>query len=122
MATFSQAKALSDLLLVEVAAGWTKEKGTLLGGVDYPLGCVLAKVSGKYQALDLAGTGAVKKAAAVLGERIDATAGDKPGVVIARGATLVLNELVWPAGITEAQMTTALSELEAFGIVARAAL
>jgi len=122
MATFNQPKDLGDLLLVEVSPGWTKDKATLLGGTDYPLGQVLAKVSGKYQTLDLAGTGAAKKAAAVLGEHVDATAGDKPGVVIARGAVVALAELAWPAGITEAQKVTAQDELAALGIVARTAL
>ncbi|UZE21846.1 head decoration protein [Pseudomonas sp. B21-056] len=122
MATFNQPKDLGDLLLVEVSPGWTKEKATLLAGTDYPLGQVLAKVSGKYQVLDPAGADGAEKAAAVLGEPVDATAGDKPGVVIARGAVVALAELAWPAGITEPQKTTALDELNALGIVARAAL
>lgn len=122
MAIFIQPKDLGDLLLVEVAPGWTKQKATLLGGANYAFGQVLAKVAGKYQVLDLAATGAAKKAAAVLGEQIGATAGDTPGVVIARGAVVAINELVWPEGITEAQKTTALDELNALGVVARAAL
>ncbi|MCV4272300.1 head decoration protein [Pseudomonas capsici] len=122
MATSKPAKQVGDLLLVEVAAGWTKEKITLLAGAIYPFGSVLAKVSGKYQVLDPTGTGAAKKAVAVLTEHVDATTGDAPGVVIARGGVLDLNELTWPAGITDAQKSTALEELIAVGIVARAAL
>lgn len=122
MATFTQPKDPGDLLLVEVCPGWTKEKVTLLGGANYSFGQVLAKVSGKYQVLDLAGTGAAKKSAAVLIEAVDATGGDQPGLVIARGATVDLAELVWPEGITEAQKATALDELNALGIVARTAL
>ncbi|MNG31472.1 hypothetical protein D3C84_1172860 [compost metagenome] len=53
---------------------------------------------------------------------MDATASDQPGVVISRGAVLDLAELAWPEGITEAQKATALDELTALGIVARAAL
>ncbi|WP_372437368.1 head decoration protein [Pseudomonas chlororaphis subsp. aureofaciens] len=122
MATFNQPKDPGDLLLVEVCPGWTKDKGTLLGGVHYAFGQVLAKVSGKYQVVDFAGTGAAKKSAAVLIEAVDATAGDQPGVVISRGAVLDLAELAWPEGVTEAQKATALDELNALGIVARAAL
>lgn len=122
MATSTPAKQVGDLLLVEVAVGWTKEKITLLAGTVYPFGSVLAKVSGKYQVLDPAGATAAKKSVAVLTELVDATTGDAPGVVIARGAVLDLNELTWPAGITDAQKTTALDELAALGIVARAAL
>lgn len=122
MATFTQPKDPGDLLLVEVCPGWTKDKVTLLGGVHYAFGQVLAKVSGKYQVVDLAGTGAAKKSAAVLIEAVDATASDQPGVVISRGAVVDLAELAWPVGITEAQKATALDELNALGIVARAAL
>ncbi|OLF53796.1 head decoration protein [Pseudomonas chlororaphis] len=122
MATFTQPKDPGDLLLVEVCAGWTKDKVTLLGGPNYLFGQVLAKVSGKYQVLDLAGTGAAKKSAAILLEAVDATAGDQPGLVISRGATVDLAELAWPAGITEPQKATALDELNALGIVARTAL
>jgi hypothetical protein len=122
MATFKQPKDLGDLLLVEVRPGWTKEKATLLAGTDYPFGQVLAKVAGKYQVLDPAGADGAEKAAAVLGEPVDATAADKPGVVIARGAVVAQAELTWPAGVTEDQKTAALDELNALGIVARAAL
>lgn len=122
MPTYTPKKTLGDLLLVEVAPGWTKEKATLLAGTDYPLGTVLSKLAGKYQALDPAAVDGTEKAVAVLGERVDATAADAPGVVIARGATLEQTELVWPAGITEPQKATALDQLNALGIVARAAL
>lgn len=122
MATYIPPKKLGDLLLVEVAPGWTKEKGTLLAGSAYAFGQVLAKVAGKYQVLDPAGAAAAKKAVAVLGEAVDATEGDKPGVAIARGAVVELTELVWPAGITELQKATALDELTAQGIVPRASL
>jgi hypothetical protein len=122
MATFNQPKDLGDLLLVQVSPGWTKDHITLQGGAVYALGQVLAKVDNKYQTLDPAGTGPAQKAAAVLAEHIDATTGDKPGVVIARGAVLALAELTWPAGITEPQKAQALDELNAQGIVSRATL
>jgi hypothetical protein len=122
MATFNQPKDLGDLLLVQVSPGWTKDRITLLGGTDYALGQVLANVAGKYQAFDPAGTGSAKKAVAVLAERTDATTGDTPAVVIARGAVLALSELVWPPGITEPQKAAALDDLNTQGIVARATL
>lgn len=122
MPTYTPPKTLGDLLLVEVAPGWTKEKGLLLLGANYPLGTVLAKVNGKYQVPDLAGAGAAKKAVAVLAENVDATAADAAGVVIARGAVVESTELLWPAGATDPQKVTALDELNALGIVARAAL
>lgn len=122
VATFNQPKDLGDLLLVQVSPGWSKDRVTLLGGSDYALGQVLAKVAHKYQALDPSGAGPAKKAVAVLAERVDASAGDAPAVVIARGAVVARAELVWPAGITEPQQTAALDELYAPGIVARVTL
>ena len=112
-------KKLGDLLLAEVLPVWTKGAGTLLAGTSYKLGTVLARVSGKYQALDLAGTGAAKKAVAVLGEDVDATDADvDSGVIIKRGAVVALDALVWPEGATEAQQPTAIDELDSLGIVA----
>ena len=55
-------------------------------------------------------------------ELVDATAADKAGVTIERGAVVEVTELVWPSGITEAQKNTALDELTALGIVPRASL
>lgn len=122
MPTYTPPKTLGDLLLVEVAPGWTKEKGLLLAGTVYVIGTVLAKVDGKYTALDPVAVGDAEKAVAVLGEAVDATDADAPGVVIARGAVVDSAELLWPAGITDAEKTIALGELNALGIVARAAL
>lgn len=122
MATYHQPKDLGDLLLVQVSPGWTKDNITLLGGSVYALGQVLAKVDNKYQALDPASTAPANKAVAVLAEPIDATTGDNPAVVIARGAALALAELTWPADITAPQKAAALDELNAQGIVARATL
>ena|SRR5690606_27250997 len=122
MPTYTPPKKLGDLLLLEVAPGWTKDKVTLLGGSAYAFGQVLAKVAGKHQILDPAGAGDAALAVAVLGEAVDASAGDKPGLVIARGAVVELTELAWPAGITEPQKAAALEQLTALGIVPRAGL
>lgn len=122
MATYTLPKKLGDLLLVEVAPGWTKDKGTLLAGTAYAFGQVLAKMAGKYQVLDPNGVDDAAVAVAVLGEAVDATVGDAPGVVVARGAVVEASELVWPAGITDVQKAAALDQLDARGIVARAAL
>ena len=79
MPTYDAPKPLSDLLLAEVHPGWSKDTAPFAAGAVYPQGTVLALVSGKYQALDPAGTGDAKKSRAVAAETVDATAGDKPG-------------------------------------------
>lgn len=114
--TYTQPSTLGDLLLHEVLPPWSRQKGTLTGG-NRAMGTVLAKVSGKYQILAPGGTGAEKIAVAVLAESVDASAADKPAVVIARGAVLAADALVWPAGITDPQKATALAELDALGLV-----
>lgn len=115
------ATPLADLVLVEVNPAWGRETVTLAGGLIPPL-TVLALDGGKYKAIDFAGTGAAKKAAALAIDKVDATAADKKGVVLARGAVVDAASLVWPAGATDAQKATALADLEARGIVARVSL
>lgn len=96
------------------------------GAADFVVGdgfdITVAAGSGKYQAIDFAGTGGAEKAAAVAYDKVDATAADKKGVVLARGAVVDVAGLIWPAGATDVEKAAALVELEARGIVARAAL
>lgn len=121
MTTVTEGNTLGDLLLVEVKAGWTKQKGVIDTG-NLALGTVLAKVSGKYRQIDFAGSGGAEVAVAVLAEPVDATLADKPGIVVARGAVVNSAALVWPVGATDPQKAAALAQLEALGIVAVAAL
>jgi len=111
-------KKLGDVLLIEVHPGWTKGAGTIVAG-NHAIGTVLAKVSGKYQPVDFAGSGAAKKAVAVLGQAINATTDVPVEVVIERGAVVAANELIWPENATDVQKATAVDELAALGIVAR---
>lgn len=118
MPTFNQPKTLANLLIMEVAPNWTKQRLTFAAGAAHPMGTVLAIVGGKLQALDPAGAAGAEVAYAVAAEAVDASTADTVGLAIARGATLDIDELVWPAGITDAQKAAALSELDGRGIVA----
>lgn len=120
MPSTTESNYLSDLLLHEVH-GITRDKVTLTAG-SYAMGTVLARVSGKYLPIDPAGTGAAKVGRAVLAEAVDASAADKPGVVIARNAAVDASYLIWPSGITDTAKATALDDLDARGIVARTTL
>jgi len=120
MATsYSPPKKLGDVLLIEVHPAWTKGQGVIVAG-DHAIGTVLAKVGGKYQPVDFTGSGAAKKAVAVLGESVNATADAQARVVIERGAVVAANALVWPDAASDAQKATATDDLAALGIVARA--
>jgi len=111
-------KKLGDVLLIEVHPAWTKDAGTVTAG-QHAIGTVLAKVGGKYQPVDFAGNGAAKKAVAILGEAVDASADAPVDVVIARGAVVAAGELVWPQAATDANKAAAIEDLAALGIVVR---
>ena len=121
MTTYTEPKYLSDVLLVEVAQGWTKQNVVLSATtVTLGIGVVLAKLAtGEYAPIDLAATDGTEKAVAVLATEAKVSAATQKTVVIARGATVAKNQLIFPAGATEAQIATALGELEALGIVAQ---
>ena len=124
MTTYTEPTHLSDVLLVEVKDGWTKQKVMLSATtVALSIGVVLAQLaSGEYAPIDLAGTGVAKKAAAVLATTADISTTAQKTVVIKRGAVVATNNLIFPASATDEQIKTALAELEALGIVAQYAL
>lgn len=118
MAAYHEPKNIGDLLLVEVKPGWTRDRGAFAQGPALvALGAVLDLRDGKYLPFDPAAAKA--RACAVAAETVDVTQGERPGVVIARGAAVALDALVWPAGITDVQKAAALAQLAAQGIVAR---
>jgi len=114
----SPSKTLGDVLLAQIHPAWTKGAGVMAPG-QHAIGTVLAKVSGKYQPVDFAGSAPAKKAVAVLGEAVDSTVETPVQVVIERGAVVARNALIWPQAATDAQKATALDELATLGIVAR---
>ncbi len=108
-------------LVSEANGTRSREVVTLEAGHIYLPGAVLGKVTAtdKYGPLNPAGNDGSEKAAAVLYAGVDATDADKPGVVTARDSEVQASELIYPAGITPEQTTTALADLAALGIVAR---
>lgn len=118
MPTYTEPTYLSDVLLVEVAAGWTKQNGMLAAtAVALSIGVVLAQLSsGEYTPIDFAGAAPLNKAVAVLATPAEVSPTAQKTVVIKRGATVALSNLIWPEGATDEQIKTALAELEALGI------
>ena len=121
MNTYTEPKHLSDVLLVEVAQGWTKQNALLAATtVALSIGAVLSKdATGIYQPIDFAAVDGTEDAVAVLATNADISTGQQKTVVIARGATVAKNQLVFPVGATEPQTATALAQLEVLGIVAQ---
>ena len=99
----------------------SRETITVLSGETLEAGAVLGKVtgSGKYKALDPAAVDGSEVAAGVLYDAVDASGADAEGLAIVRLAEVNAAELVWPAGITGPEQTTALGELAALNIIAR---
>lgn len=121
MTIYTEPKYLSDVLIVEVAPNWTKQNGLLAATtIALVIGTVLSKdASGIYQPIDFAATDGTEDAVAVLATHADINTSQQKIVLIARGATVAKNELVFPEGATEPQIAAALAQLEALGIVAQ---
>lgn len=74
---------------------------------------------GDYEQLDLSEDDGVQTAAGILYAGVDASAADAACVVIARDAEVIGADLVWPAGITDAQKAGAIASLASRGIIVR---
>lgn len=121
MTTLTEGPRTAGYLISEANGTRSREVVTLVTGHIYQPGAVLGKVTAtdKYGPIDPAANDGSETAAAVLYAGVDATDGDKPGVVTARDSEVQAIALVFTAGITPEQTTTALANLSAVGIVAR---
>src|SRR4029079_26200 len=105
MPALTKGPTLGDLLKYELNGSYNRETITLKAGTDYPLGAVLGKItaSSKYRfspAAQVVGDGGAEAATAGLIEAVDATAGDKVGLVVARGPVIVSKDaLVFDASV-----------------------
>ena len=121
MPVLNEGRYAGEFLVSEGNGRISREIITGLSGGTLEAAAVLGKVpaSGKYKALDPAAVDGSEAAAGVLYDAVDAAAADAEGVAIIRLAEVNAAELVWPAGITGGEQTTALGELAALTIIAR---
>lgn len=126
MPVLTMPPTLGDLLKYELNGSYCREIVTLKAGTSYALGSVLGRItaSGKYRlspAAEIVGDEGAEVASAVLIEAVDATAGDRTGLVVARGPAIVSKAaLVFDASVDDSAKTTAKhAELSAAGIVPR---
>jgi hypothetical protein len=126
MPTLIMAPTLGDLLKYELNGNYTRETVTLKSGANYALGSVLGQITatGKYRlspAAQVGGDEGAETAAAVLIEAVDASGGDKTGLVIARGPAIVSKAaLVFDASVDQpAEKTAKHAQLVVAGIVPR---
>ena len=126
MTVLTMSPTLGDLLKYELNASYCREAVTLKAGTNYALGSVLGKItaSGKYRLspdAEVTGDEGAEIAAVVLIEAVDATAGDRTGLVIARGPAIVSRAaLVFDASVDQpAEIAVKHAELSSAGIVPR---
>lgn len=119
MAVINESAYLGDLVKFEESHRYSRRQETIASGQNLGLGSVVGRktTDGKIYALNPAATDGTQTAVGALIEAVDATLLDKDGLIIARHAILADKALVWPAGITNPQKITALTQLEASGIV-----
>ena len=126
MTVLTMAPTLGDLLKFELNGSYCRETVTLKAGTAYELGSVLGKItaSGKCRlspAAQVVGDEGAETAIAVLIEAVDATGGDKTGLIVARGPAIVSKAaLVFDATVDQvAEKAAKHTQLAAAGIVPR---
>jgi hypothetical protein len=126
MTVLTMAPTLGDLLKFELNGNYCRETITLKAGTAYELGSVLGKItaSGKYRlspAAQVVGDEGAETAIAVLIEAVDATGGDKTGLIVARGPAIVSKAaVVFDATVDQvAEKAAKHAQLAAAGIVPR---
>lgn len=95
------------------------------GSTDFVSGdsftITVAAGSGKYKEYNPANTDGSEKAVAIAYDNVDASGGDKKGVIIARDATVTAAELIWFSGADANQKAAGLAQLATptVGIIGR---
>jgi hypothetical protein len=112
-----------QFLKYEEEQGYSRDDVIVASGQNIAVGEVVGRVtaSGKIAAFDPAANDGTQNAIGVSLSAVDATAGDKPGVIVARQAIVVdRDNLVWGGAPTNAQKDAAIAQLKALGILSRA--
>lgn len=93
------------------------------GATDFVAGdrfrITVAEGSGKYKEYNPANTDGSQTAMAILYASVNATSGDKDGVVIVRHAEVNAAELIWFSGADVNQKSAGLTQLKSHDIIAR---
>lgn len=112
----------AGLILSELPGHQSRENVTIVSGQNLKFGTVVGKItaSGKYSAYDDDNGDGTEAAAGVLvGEDIDATDGDKTGVILVKDAELNPDLLVWATGNDAGDIAAGKTDLAALGIKLR---
>lgn len=123
MTMLTEGKHTGGFLVWEVLRDYTRETVTIASGAGkLEAGTVLGKITtgGKYTSFAPGASNGSQNASGILWDSVDASAADAPAVILLRGPAIVnRQDLVWPDGATEAQITTATTALASIGIILR---
>ena len=123
MTMLTEGKHTGGFLVWEVLRDYTRETVTIASGAGkLEPGTVLGRITtgGKYTSFAPSASNGSQNASGILWDSVDASAADAPAVILLRGPAIVnRQDLVWPDGATEAQITTATTALASIGIILR---
>jgi len=109
--------AFADDIKFTITAGGT----AFVAGDGFDITVAAAAIE-KYVPINFSANDSSQIAAAISVDEVASQATDRKIAVVARGAVLNPDFLVWPDGATAAQKTSALATLKALGLVARASI
>ena len=123
MTMLTEGKHAGGFLVWEVLRDYTRETVTIASGAGkLEPGTVLGRITtgGKYTSFAPGASNGSQNASGILWDSVDASAADAPAVILLRGPAIVnRQDLVWPDGATEAQITAATTALASIGIILR---
>jgi hypothetical protein len=122
MTAITEGLNLGDLLKYEAPNLYSREQVTVVAGQNLALGAVVGRItaSAKFKVFDPAATDGSELPAGILLGACDATLIDRDdAMLLARHGMVASNAVVWPAGITTEQKTTALAQMSSLGVLVR---
>lgn len=122
MTAITEGLNLGDLLKYEAPNLYSREQVTVAAGQNLELGAVVGRItaSAKFKVFDPAATDGSELPAGILLGACDATLIDRDdAMLLARHGMVASNAVVWPAGITTEQKTTALAQMSSLGVLVR---
>ena len=121
MATLTESVHTGEFLVSESNNTLSREQVQLAPELDLLAGTVLGKIAATdtYVPLDLLSVEGSQRAAGILYNNTTTGGSTGEAVIIARGAEVDKQLLIWPSVITEEQLNVALSELSELGIILR---
>jgi hypothetical protein len=121
MATMTEARRTGEFIISEANGTISRDEVTIVSGQNLAVGTVVGKItaSGKYTAYDDDNADGSQTAAGILYAAVDATAGDKKGVIIARHAEVDTSQLVFVGTNDAGDITAGKADLAALAIILR---